>query len=78
MNGSTSPRPPKCPVCAARFRGSVICTRCGTDLTSLMRIAAKAWHFRQQSRDALLSGDLRTGLRLHAASQRLRRAETAE
>ncbi len=32
-----------CPVCAARFRNSVTCSRCGTDLRPLMRIAARAW-----------------------------------
>jgi hypothetical protein len=38
-----------------------------------MRIAARAWKMRQQSREALQSGDLSSGLRLFARSQRLHR-----
>lgn len=61
----------KCPVCSARFRGSVICSRCGTDLTAPMRVAARAWAARQRCRAALLEGDLAAGVRFAALARRL-------
>jgi hypothetical protein len=48
---------PKCPVCGAKFRGSVICSRCGGNLGPLMQIAGRAWLLRRQAIAALLSGD---------------------
>lgn len=74
MNAPGVSIPLKCPVCSARFRGSVACTRCGTDLAPLMRIAAKAWQARQQACCALRDGDLPRGLRLYAGSRRLHRS----
>jgi hypothetical protein len=74
VNAPAAAVPLKCPVCAARFRGSAACTRCGTDLTPLMRIAAKAWQARQQARSALRAGDFPRGLRLYAGSRRLHRS----
>jgi hypothetical protein len=68
--------PLKCPVCGARFRGSVTCTRCGTDLRLLMRLAAKAWSARQQSAAALRDGNLEAALRLSAAAERLQRTSS--
>ena len=44
---------PQCPVCQARFRGSETCSRCGADLGPLMRLAAKAYHLREDARQAL-------------------------
>lgn len=61
----------KCPVCGARFRAAATCSRCGTDLTMLMRIAAKAWAMRERSRSALRGGDLAGAMRWVAAAQRL-------
>lgn len=74
----TQPAPPtaagpRCPVCSARFRGSVTCSRCGTDLTLPMRIAARALALRRAARQALLAGDLARALRLAAAARRLHR-----
>ena len=69
-----TPRPPlKCPVCSARFRGSVTCSRCGSDLTAPMRVAARAWAARQRCRAALLKGDLADALRWSALARRLHR-----
>ena len=61
----------KCPVCGARFRGSGTCSRCGTDLRPLMRIAARAWRAREQCRAALRAGDLDSALRWSAVARRL-------
>lgn len=59
----------KCPVCSARFRASATCSRCGTDLTLLMRTAARAWVARSHCRAALLAGDLPKALRLGAIAR---------
>lgn len=59
----------RCPVCSAKFRGSAACSRCGTDLTLLMRTAARAWVARSQCRAALLAGDLPKALRLGAMAR---------
>jgi hypothetical protein len=61
----------KCPVCGASFRGSAICSRCGTDLGPLMRVAATAWKARQQARRDLQSGDLLSALRCSTAAWKL-------
>ena len=45
-----------CPVCRARFRGEPICPRCGADLSPLMRLAARSWHARQETRRLLSTG----------------------
>ena len=46
-----------CPTCRAAWRGVVTCSRCGTDLTALMRVAVRAWELRQATRAALCAGD---------------------
>ena len=73
MNAPAAPDPLKCPVCTSRFRGNPTCPRCGTDLSALMHIAARAWLLRQQAGDAMRAGDLSVGLRLFTEAKRLRR-----
>ena len=51
-----------CPVCKARFRGTVVCSRCGGDLAPLMRIAARAWRLRCRAVAALQKGDVDAAL----------------
>ena len=46
-----------CPVCRARFRGSIECSRCGADLTIIMALQVKAWRLREAARQAMMSGD---------------------
>ena len=46
-----------CPTCRAAWRGVVTCSRCGTDLTALMRVAVRAWELRETARAALCAGD---------------------
>ena len=60
-----------CPVCRARFRGCVECSRCGADLTTLMQLAVKAWRFRQAARQELLEGDPGRGFVLASEAQRI-------
>jgi hypothetical protein len=62
-----------CPTCRAPWRGVSVCPRCGTDLGGLMRVAVRAWQFREAARAALDTGhgpeaaDLAgAALRLHA------------
>jgi hypothetical protein len=73
MNGNGISISLKCPVCGARFRGTPECSRCGTNLDALMRLAAGAWVVRQRARAALLQGDLDGTLSLSRAAQRLQR-----
>lgn len=47
-----------CPVCRASFRGAIVCSRCGADLTVVMTLAASAWRMRQAARQALAAGEL--------------------
>ncbi len=47
----------RCPVCQARFRESVTCSRCGADLRALMTLAAQSYQWRQKARRAAMEGD---------------------
>lgn len=60
-----------CPVCRARFRGTSECSRCGADLTVLMKLLAQAWRLRQDSRQAIREGDPGRAQALAARSQGL-------
>lgn len=60
-----------CPVCRARFRGSVECSRCGADLTTLMELVSKAWRLRQAARQELLDGDTDRAFVLASQAQRI-------
>ena len=46
-----------CPVCLARFRGTRECSRCGADLTIVMKLAARAWHLREAARESIRRDD---------------------
>ena len=63
--------PAQCPVCRARFRGARICSRCGADLESLMRLAAQAWMLRESARDAIAAGDFGRARELAVRAGRL-------
>ena len=65
------PPPGRCPVCQARFRASPICSRCGTDLAPLMRVAARAHAARAAGRAALARGDLPIALQWIALADQL-------
>lgn len=60
-----------CPVCKARFRGVAECSRCGTDLTALMILAAHAYALRQAARKALMSCNAQNALASARAAQTL-------
>ena len=68
--------PSKCPVCNASFRGVTVCPRCGTDLTLIMRLAARAWALGQKSKSTILDGDLNAAMRYSAAAWRIQRQGT--
>jgi predicted amidophosphoribosyltransferase len=67
----------RCPTCRTPWRGVTLCPRCGSDLTAVMRVAAKAWQLREAARAALRAGDrpaqaldlARAAYRLHATRQ---------
>jgi hypothetical protein len=44
----------RCPVCKASFRSQTTCSRCGADLSRLMRLVANAYHLRARARQALM------------------------
>ena len=48
----------RCPVCRAGFRGSVRCSRCGADLTTLMQVVARAWRLRNEGEAKLARREL--------------------
>jgi hypothetical protein len=60
-----------CPVCRARFRGLVMCSRCGADLAVLMLLAAQAYRLRQTARHSLKQGNCQGALACVQAAQRL-------
>lgn len=64
----------RCPVCRARFRDSATCSRCGTDLSMLMRLAARAHIARERCRLALEQGDLADALRCAREAEALQRS----
>ncbi len=51
-----------CPVCRARFRSAVTCSRCGADLGPLLVLSARAFRLRQKARTLLREGDFRQAL----------------
>ena len=64
-----------CPVCKAGFRGERECPRCGSDLSSLMAIAAEAYRFRRMARQALCSRRYDAALRSAEKAQSLQETE---
>jgi len=64
-------QPFQCPVCAAQWRSSRLCSRCGADLTPLMTLVHAAWQARQAARQALAEGDGDQALTLADRAQRL-------
>lgn len=62
---------PACPVCGARFRGARECSRCGADLSVLLRILARAHRHREAARAALAAGDLPEATRQAARAEAL-------
>ncbi len=62
-----------CPVCGARFRGTAVCSRCGADLTVLMRLQVRAFRLRQAARQAILAGQPGRARALVAEAQRIQR-----
>jgi len=61
----------RCPVCQARFRGLVTCSRCGADLKPLMVLALQAWRAREAAREAIAAGDFVAARQLAARAQQL-------
>jgi hypothetical protein len=68
-----SPLVLKCPVCNASFRGSITCSRCGTDLRAVMLIAARAWSARQRCGEELSSGNLEAAAKWADEARKLHR-----
>jgi hypothetical protein len=60
-----------CPVCQARFRGSIECSRCGADLGTIMGLAAGAWRLREEARQAIAEGEAERARALAAQAQEI-------
>ena len=59
----------RCPVCRATFRGTVQCSRCGADLTRLMKLEASAHRAREAAREALRNDDFAQAAEFAAHAQ---------
>jgi phage shock protein A len=68
----------RCPVCQARFRGASICSRCGADLSRLMRLAAEAWRLREAARTALQAGEFGLCCELATRAQEMQSTRAGE
>jgi hypothetical protein len=61
--------PGRCPVCQAKFRGVMMCSRCGADLRPLMLLAVEAWRLRTAARTALHAGQIDLAIKLAEQAQ---------
>ena len=61
----------RCPVCGAGFRGTPACSRCGADLTVLMRLAAGASRLRQAAIAEIAAGNLSQAAELVGRARRM-------
>ena len=61
----------RCPVCGAGFRGTPACSRCGADLTALMRLAAGASRLRQAAIAGIAAGNLSQAVELAGRAGRM-------
>lgn len=68
--------PFRCPVCRAKFRSTRICSRCGADLSILMKILAEARICRNKAIHAIHSRDFQRAHVLASRAQKLYQTET--
>lgn len=68
--------PFRCPVCKAKFRSTKTCSRCGADLSILMKIVAEARIFRKEAVSAIHSHDFKNAHILAGRAQKLHETET--
>ena len=65
----------RCPVCRAKFRSMKTCSRCGADLSILMKIVAEARIFRKEAVNAIHSHDFKSAHVLAGRAQKLYETE---
>ena len=65
------PKSGRCPVCGAGFRGTPACSRCGADLTALMRLAAGASRLRKAAVAEMAAGNLSQAAELAGRAGRM-------
>ncbi len=69
--------PLRCPTCRAPWRQTALCSRCGTDLSTLMQIVLRARELREAARQLVCEGTqpmeavrlARAAYQLHATPQ---------
>ena len=66
----------RCPVCRAPFRSARECSRCGADLSRVMRVLAEAQICRREAVAAAYAGDFQKARDLAVKAQGLHRSET--
>ena len=66
----------RCPVCRAKFRGTRECSRCGADLSAIMRLSARAQLYRAVARKSIYALNFEEGRELAAAAQKEHATET--
>ena len=67
----------QCPVCRASFRENARCTRCGADLTTLMRLSTRAYLAQRRARAALMAGQAEQALTAANQAETLQRTPQA-
>ncbi len=67
-----------CPVCNASFRGSLLCSRCGADLSKLMSIAVRQSKLRKDAAASLAEGNPEKALASARKAQYLMRNQAGK
>jgi hypothetical protein len=68
----------RCPTCRAPWREAPECSRCGSDLAPLMRVAVAAFHHRAAAAQALTAGRWSEALHHATEANRLHRTERGD
>ena len=68
----------RCPTCRAPWREQPECSRCGSDLAPLMRLAAEAWRHRIAAAGSLACGRWRAALHHAREANRLQRTDAGD
>ena len=66
----------RCPVCRAKFRGTRECSRCGADLSGIMKLSAGAQLYRAGARKSIYALNFEKARDLAARAQKEHATET--
>jgi hypothetical protein len=60
----------RCPVCRAKFRGTLQCSRCGADLTGTMVLSARSQRCREKAKKSLYALNFKKAHEFAATAQK--------